>query len=220
MAYADWKHSIMWNRPSYAVHKVEILYRSQSRVVLSVVNTYVLLCFLLTFSFENKKKFLSLWHGLLDRSSGYKDKCLRPGDGGSKYLWNVDQFLLDYTARHPVRHSSSYSPPWEPEISRHFYCHETSDLIQIIFILSPPSRSNGLHHLLCALWFIFVFFHVSSTVPDTLQCGYLSTLLSAADTSSFISAQLLHVTLENCRNYTTVRHSLHTAVFVSSKRIF
>lgn len=31
----------------------------------------------------------------------------RRDDGLSKYLWNVDQFLLDYTAQHPTRQSSS-----------------------------------------------------------------------------------------------------------------
>jgi hypothetical protein len=31
-------------------------------------------------------------------------------------VWNIGQFLPDYTAQHPWR-QSSYSPPWEPEIS-------------------------------------------------------------------------------------------------------
>jgi hypothetical protein len=33
------------------------------------------------------------------------------------YLWNVGQFLWDCTALHLRRQSSSYSPPWEPEVS-------------------------------------------------------------------------------------------------------
>jgi hypothetical protein len=37
-------------------------------------------------------------------------------DGGSTHLWNVDLFR-DCTALYPRRLSSSYSPPWEPEIS-------------------------------------------------------------------------------------------------------
>jgi hypothetical protein len=40
----------------------------------------------------------------------------RPNDGGSKHLWNVGKLLLDYTEQEPRRLSSSYSPPWEPEI--------------------------------------------------------------------------------------------------------
>jgi hypothetical protein len=39
----------------------------------------------------------------------------------------VGQFLRDYTAQHPRRHSSSYSPSWEPEISTKLdpdYCHK------------------------------------------------------------------------------------------------
>jgi hypothetical protein len=40
-----------------------------------------------------------------------------PDDGGSKHPCNVGQFLPDYAAQHTRRGSSSYSPPWEPEIS-------------------------------------------------------------------------------------------------------
>jgi hypothetical protein len=41
----------------------------------------------------------------------------RPDDGGSKYLWNADKRLPDYTAQQPRKQPSTYSPPWEPEIS-------------------------------------------------------------------------------------------------------
>jgi hypothetical protein len=41
----------------------------------------------------------------------------RPDDGGNKHLWNVGELLPDYTALQPRRQPSSYSPPWEPEIS-------------------------------------------------------------------------------------------------------
>jgi hypothetical protein len=34
-------------------------------------------------------------------------------DGGSKHLWNVCKLLPHYTAQHPRRQSSSYSPPWK-----------------------------------------------------------------------------------------------------------
>jgi hypothetical protein len=40
----------------------------------------------------------------------------RPDDGGSKHVRNVCQ-LRDCTARYPRRLSSSYSPPWESEMS-------------------------------------------------------------------------------------------------------
>jgi hypothetical protein len=36
-----------------------------------------------------------------------------------KHLWNVGKLLPDYTAQHPRRQPSSYSPPWKPQIS-HF----------------------------------------------------------------------------------------------------
>jgi hypothetical protein len=38
-------------------------------------------------------------------------------NGGSTHLWNVSQLLRDYTAHYLRRLSSSYSLPWEPEIS-------------------------------------------------------------------------------------------------------
>jgi hypothetical protein len=41
----------------------------------------------------------------------------RPNDGGSKHLWNVGQFIQDYTAQHPRRQPASYSSMCEPEIS-------------------------------------------------------------------------------------------------------
>jgi hypothetical protein len=40
-----------------------------------------------------------------------------PDDGGSELLWNVGKYIPDYTAQYPRRQSSSYSSPWEPEIS-------------------------------------------------------------------------------------------------------
>jgi hypothetical protein len=38
---------------------------------------------------------------------------------GHKSLWNVGKLLLDYTAQHLGRQSSSYSPRWEFEISQY-----------------------------------------------------------------------------------------------------
>jgi hypothetical protein len=43
-----------------------------------------------------------------------------PDDGGSTYLWNVSRQLF-YTAVHPRRQFwTSYSPPWEHEISHYW----------------------------------------------------------------------------------------------------
>jgi hypothetical protein len=38
-------------------------------------------------------------------------------DGGSRHPWNIGKRLPDYTAQHPRTQTSSYSPPWELEIS-------------------------------------------------------------------------------------------------------
>jgi hypothetical protein len=41
----------------------------------------------------------------------------RPDAGGSKHPWNVGKLLWVYKVQHPGRQWSSYSSPWEPEIS-------------------------------------------------------------------------------------------------------
>jgi hypothetical protein len=47
----------------------------------------------------------------------HQGSSLIPDDGGSTYLWNVGRQLFD-TALHPRRQFwTSYSPPWELEIS-------------------------------------------------------------------------------------------------------
>jgi hypothetical protein len=40
-----------------------------------------------------------------------------PDGGDSEHLWNVGKLLPDYTSQHLRRQPSSYSRPWEPEIS-------------------------------------------------------------------------------------------------------
>jgi hypothetical protein len=40
-----------------------------------------------------------------------------PDDGGSTDLWNVGKLIAVYMALHPRRQPSSYSPPWEPQIT-------------------------------------------------------------------------------------------------------
>jgi hypothetical protein len=39
-----------------------------------------------------------------------------PDDGGIKYPWNVGKLLPDYTAQQLRKQTTSYSPPWEPQI--------------------------------------------------------------------------------------------------------
>jgi hypothetical protein len=45
--------------------------------------------------------------------------CLHhhPEDESSQHFWNVSKFLPDYNAQQPRRQPSSYSLPWESEIS-------------------------------------------------------------------------------------------------------
>jgi hypothetical protein len=44
----------------------------------------------------------------------------RPDDECSTNLWNVGKLLPECTNQHPRRQSSSYSPPWELEISPNY----------------------------------------------------------------------------------------------------
>jgi hypothetical protein len=75
----------------------------------------------------------------------------RPDDGGSKHLWIVSKLLPVYTAQHPRRHSSSYSPPWDPEIS-------TKTLLYFI-----------------SIWqYYFVIWHLFTFVAMNLFSSFLS----------------------------------------------
>jgi hypothetical protein len=46
----------------------------------------------------------------------------RPYDGGIRHLWIVSKLLPDCEAQQPRIQPSSYSPPWEPQISRMLLC--------------------------------------------------------------------------------------------------
>jgi hypothetical protein len=43
--------------------------------------------------------------------------CLCPDDRGSTDLWNVGKLIPFYTALQPTRQLSSYSLPWEPQVT-------------------------------------------------------------------------------------------------------
>jgi hypothetical protein len=74
------------------------------------------------------KKFRAFWdvapcsHVKVDRRfrGAY---CLhhQGDDRGSTHLWNVGPLQRDYTALHPRKPKTSYSPPWEPEVSHSYH---------------------------------------------------------------------------------------------------
>jgi hypothetical protein len=72
--------------------------------------------------------------------------CLNhcPDDGGSMHLRNVSQ-LQDYTVQYPTI-SSSYSQPWEPEISHGItdVCKRDIYVLFVVFILYCISKLNFL----------------------------------------------------------------------------
>jgi hypothetical protein len=47
-----------------------------------------------------------------------RSEMLHPDDGGGKLLWNVDQYLQDYTVQHPRRQPYLYFvfSPYKPEV--------------------------------------------------------------------------------------------------------
>jgi hypothetical protein len=63
---------------------------------------------------------------------------VHPDDGGSTYLWNVGRQLF-YTALHPRRQIwTSYSPPWELEISLPvLVCNCLDELFTRLYELPP-----------------------------------------------------------------------------------
>jgi hypothetical protein len=67
----------------------------------------------------------------------FKQASWGPDDGGSNHLWNVGIYQWDYTALYTRRLSSSYSPPWEPEMS-----HEVPTILLNASI-------HSFHHILC-----------------------------------------------------------------------
>jgi hypothetical protein len=76
----------------------------------------------------------------------------RPDDGNSKHLWNVGIHLPHYTEQYPRKQPSSYSSPWNPEISPNsclFIClkfmTQTSGIdtySDVINLSLPPSLST------------------------------------------------------------------------------
>jgi hypothetical protein len=70
---------------------------------------------------SSQQNFLTVWwkfHLVLHFQQTFRARLIhRPEDGGSMHLWNVGILQRDYRTLYPRKLSSSYSPPWEPEIS-------------------------------------------------------------------------------------------------------
>jgi hypothetical protein len=93
----------------------------------------------------------------------------RPDDGCSKHFWNIGQLLPDYTALHPRRQPSSYSP-WESEIS---------PTLHLPFTHSLPLSSRQITRRLTAELKINVFQPFSKEVPAiSTSFGDLSSKLT------------------------------------------
>jgi hypothetical protein len=107
---------------------------------------------------------------LVEVSWRFRSACC-PDDGGSKHLWNVGKLLPDYMAWQLRRQSSSYSLPWEPQISQNSY-----DLPKIYYKqLKPNFNSYNEHGLCCRITHKFTYwaFRAQSN-PDTATFYILS----------------------------------------------
>jgi hypothetical protein len=99
---------------------------------------------LLKLAVQSAAKLFSSWRRL---SFGilYRSEVLTPYIIA---LWKVGKFLREYTAQYPRRQSSSYSPPWEPEIS-HFqffipFCfYKSASIDRIVISVRLSARKKN-----------------------------------------------------------------------------
>jgi hypothetical protein len=56
----------------------------------------------------------------------------RSDDGRSTHVWNVGLLQRDYMELCPRRLSSSYSTPWEPQISQEFICSYETEIFPFV----------------------------------------------------------------------------------------
>jgi hypothetical protein len=91
--------------------------------------------------------------------------------GCSKHLWNVSKLLPDYIAKHPTRHSSSSSPPSEPEFS-------TRPVLTIVFwrLLDDAYRDE--------FWYFIMIRPIGSAYSAVLYNVFL-TLSSSSSRAGF-----------------------------------
>jgi hypothetical protein len=101
-----------------------------------------LLCLLGLCTVQSGRSSPTFQRCLLTPSSGSH----RPDVGGSKHLWNVGKLLPDYMAQQPRRQPSSYSPPWQPEISLMTEAASTSET-SVNFYQIPWSNNPEDSHL-------------------------------------------------------------------------
>jgi hypothetical protein len=132
----------------------------------------------------------------------------RPDNGGSKHLWNVGKLLPDYTAQQTRRQPSSYSPPWEPQISLNitnikFIFFFTSTFISFVSSSSDfPSHYSSSYFLLLQ----FVVILVIEINAKNRRCRQTPAVLSRRAMKTLggggEDAQILYLsTYFNCRGY-------------------
>jgi hypothetical protein len=138
---------------------------------------------------------MSLLVGLTETSGRRVRSCselssgmIIPDDGGSTHLWNVGQQLF-YTTIHPRRQFwTSYSPPWDVEISQSQELSPAGIITMALHVhISPGGWTIGQWRL--------QFWDVSLT-PHNQSIPHLSRFMIPMHTIS----HLMLNNISNCRN--------------------
>jgi hypothetical protein len=112
--------------------------------------------------YESRKIFLTYFRSQKKSKLMTSPSCLsphllthRPDDGGSTHLWNVGRHRFENTAVHPRRLWTSYSSPWEPEISHRpsKFLRQFTQLITDTYVNQDqiPARIFGLYSLIVCM---------------------------------------------------------------------
>jgi hypothetical protein len=75
---------------------------------------------------------------LTDVSEELTASTHHPNDGGSKLLWNVSQYLPDYTVQHPRRQPSSYLSLRGHQISQSWHIDKCEKLLGVYVLENVP----------------------------------------------------------------------------------
>jgi hypothetical protein len=97
-----------------------------------------------------------------------------------KHLWNFCKLLPDYTAQQPRRQPSSYSPQWEPQISRLYKKIPRTQLHScIVLTVSVETMNLNINSVIISLRNREVSLVDGTTVLRSLNC--VGTVLTCLD---------------------------------------
>jgi hypothetical protein len=143
--------------------------------------------------------FLQKWTDVSEvPTEGY-----RTDDDGSKHLWNVGPFLPDHTTQHPRRQSSSYSPPWEPEVSPEPWSSSSSSQQSANGPYPKPDEFRPHTPVLFKIRFNIILYLRLGLRSGLLSSGYSTKILYAFLVSTVCATCLVNIMLmySKSKNY-------------------